>query len=82
MSPITTVSYSDDIILSTLTISEPNIYGAVSIESRLGEAWIQDHIDIFLVDGVFGTKRVSSLEEGIEYVKSEYLKKYKKLLQF
>lgn len=82
MKPIIIISYSDDLILNTLFISEPNIYGSISVKSRLGEAWVQDHIDLFLVDGAFGSKRVSSLEEGIDYIKEEYLKKYKELLQF
>ncbi len=82
MKPITSISYSDDLILNTLFISEPNMFGSVAIKSRLGEAWVQDYTDIFLVDGAFGSKRVSSLEEGIDYIKAEYLKKYKKLLKF
>ena len=77
-----TLVYSDTLILNTLVISEVNEYGAISIKSRLGDAWIQDHFDFFLVDGIFGSKRINSLEEGVAYVKEQYLGQYKKLLQF
>lgn len=69
-------------ILKTLVFSEPNIYGSVSVTSRLYTLYIQYNLEYYIVDGnvSISNNRFRTLEEAKEAVRQDYLTRYKELL--
>lgn len=69
-------------ILKTLVFSEPNIYGSVSVTSRLYTLYIQYNLEYYIVDGNVSipNNRFRTLEEAKEAVRQDYLTRYKELL--
>lgn len=69
-------------ILKTLVFSEPNIYGSVSVTSRLYTLYIQDNLGYYTVDGNVSipNNRFITLEEAKESIRQDYLARYKELL--